>query len=634
MDITEVLQKYWGYSSFRPMQEDIIRSVIEGNDTLALLPTGGGKSVCFQVPALAMEGMCVVVSPLIALMKDQVVNLQAVNIPAAAIYTGMSTREIEAILRDCERGIYKFLYLSPERLKSELLKNSIQRMHVNLLAVDEAHCISQWGYDFRPPYLEIAEIRKLIGSKVPVLALTATATREVVKDIQYRLNFSKERVFQKSFARDNLYYLVIKEDNKYARLLRVMNTMKGTGLVYVRNRKKTVEIAEFLQQHGVSADYYHAGLDVHTRDAKQQAWKTDQTRVIVCTNAFGMGIDKPEVRFVIHMDIPNSLEAYFQEAGRAGRDGKKAYAAILYNKADLLDLERNFDISFPTEPEIQQVYDSLYNYYRVPMGEGEGLSNDFNIADFCSRYKLPMVKVYHAMDFMERAGIFFLTDPVRNSSKVNFLLSGQDLYRFQDRYEKYRAIIDIMLRMYQGLFTSYVPIRESDIARKAEITEQEVIAILQYLHQQQVLIYEQQGNMPKLIFLESRRMKNYVKMPNEVYAHRKKVMRKQLDAVINYVVCENKCRSRLLLDYFGEKNGSKCGGCDVCLQEKKQKNEEKKFQQIMDEILLLLDKGPMSLTEVEKKINALPQEVVNVVRYLRSKEIVKKNSQSMFEKNK
>ena len=633
VNLKDILAKYWGYSDFRPLQEDIVRSVVDGNDTLALLPTGGGKSICFQVPAMAMEGMCVVVSPLIALMKDQVVNLQSKGIAAAAIYTGLPYRTIEKILRDSEKGEYKLLYLSPERLQSELLKNSIKNMKINLLAVDEAHCISQWGYDFRPPYLEIANIRNIIGQQVPVLALTATATEDVVKDIQYRLQFKQERVYQKSFARDNLNYLVIKEENKYARLLRVMKSVQGTGIVYVRNRKKTKEIAEFLQQQGISADYYHAGLDIKTRESKQEAWKNDVIRVIVCTNAFGMGIDKPEVRFVIHMDIPNSIEAYFQEAGRAGRDGKKAYAAILYNKADLLDLERNFEMQFPPKQEIVEMYDNLFQYFRIPVGEGNGLSFDFDIADFCNRYQKNMVSVYHSMDFLERSGWIFFTDPIRNSSKINLLVSDDELYAFFAKYEKYAVFIKVLLRMYQGLFTTYVPIKESDIAAKMNIGENQVVEILNTLHQKKILVYEPQGDLPKIVFMTCRKKKNYIKIPQQVYDNRKKVLRKQLDAMINYVVSDSKCRSRMLLEYFGEKTEKKCGGCDVCIAEKKQQNSDKRMQKTAEKILILLDSGPKTLEEIQKNINALPEDIIKVVRYLQAKEVVSKNLHLKFEKN-
>src|SRR6195952_4455254 len=401
MTIHQILKQYWNHDAFRPMQEEIITSVLLGNDTLALLPTGGGKSVCFQIPAMAKEGICIVVSPLIALMKDQVENLKVKGIEAVSIVSGMSKREIDVALDNCVYGAVKFLYLSPERLLSELVQERIRYMKVNLIAVDEAHCISQWGYDFRPPYLHIADLRD-IHPEVPILALTATATADVRDDIQEKLLFKQTNVFTKSFERKNISYVVQHQENKIQRLLDVVKGVKGTGIVYVRSRKETFEISQILNQHGYSADYYHAGLPAEQRSAKQEAWKTSQTRIIVATNAFGMGIDKPDVRFVIHKDLPESLEAYYQEAGRAGRDEQKAYAVLLYNYADRLKQEKKFELNFPSVAEIKQVYHALGNYYQLVYEAGEGLSFDLDLGDFCSRFKLDVIKTINALKFLEQ----------------------------------------------------------------------------------------------------------------------------------------------------------------------------------------------------------------------------------------
>lgn len=422
MNIHNILAKYWGYHSFRPLQEEIITSVLQGNDTLALLPTGGGKSVCFQVPALVQEGVCIVISPLIALMKDQVDNLQKKGISAIAITSAMHKREIDIAFDNCVYGNIKFLYLSPERLITPIAQARIQKMKVSLIAVDEAHCISQWGYDFRPSYLEIAKLREL-QPKVPVLALTATATPEVVKDIQEKLRFKKANVLQKSFERKNLAYVVIGEEDKLSRLLKVVNNVGGTGVVYVRNRKKTQEVAAFLQKNKIPADFYHAGLTPGERSQKQDSWIKNKTRVIVATNAFGMGIDKPDVRFVVHLDLPDSLEAYFQEAGRAGRDEGKAYAVMLYNEADINDLKSNVEMSFPSVEEIRQTYQALANYYQLAVGSGEGAAFDFDISELCRNYKLEPVTVFNSIRFLEKEGYISATEAVYQPSRINFTLN-------------------------------------------------------------------------------------------------------------------------------------------------------------------------------------------------------------------
>ncbi|MDR1878179.1 MAG: RecQ family ATP-dependent DNA helicase [Bacteroidales bacterium] len=616
MEIKAILQRYWHYSSFRDLQEDIIRSALSGKDTLALLPTGGGKSICFQVPAMAMEGVCIVVSPLIALMKDQVENLVQKGITAACIHSGLHTREIELILTECIQGKTKFLYLSPERLKNKLLQNCVREMQVCLLVVDEAHCISQWGYDFRPPYLEIAAFRKLIVPAVPVLALTATATEEVIKDIQFQLDFREENVFRKSFHRENLTYFVFKEENKLGRLLQIIKRTPGTGIVYVRNRRKTQEIADFLNRNNISADFYHAGLDVGLRDDKQNRWKQEKIRVIVATNAFGMGIDKANVRFVVHFDIPDNMEAYFQEAGRGGRDEKRAYAVLLYEENDITELYYNFETSYPPVETIQSVYQALCNFFRIPVGNGEGAGFDFNMTDFIKTYKFSSLVVYNSLIFIERAGFIALTDAVRNPSKVYIPLSREDLYRFQVANEKYDNFIKLLLRSYGGLFSLFVPIRENELARRARLPLEAVVAALNYLNSQQVIIYQPQTENPHITFLQNRVDANHVFLSRRVYDDRKQIAKKRLDAMLKYITSEVKCRNKLLLEYFGERHVHRCGKCDVCLRHNREELSEEEFDFLQKEIQRLSQDGEQNIDYLIDKLHYPREKIIQVVRWL------------------
>ncbi|MCQ2264706.1 MAG: ATP-dependent DNA helicase, partial [Bacteroidales bacterium] len=463
--IRKILKDNWGYDQFRPLQEDIILSVMNGDDTLALLPTGGGKSICFQVPGLALDGLCMVVSPLIALMKDQVANLQKRGIKAAALYSGMSKHDIELVLNNCAFDPeYKFLYVSPERLKTDSFRATLSHLKVGLIAIDEAHCISQWGYDFRPPYLEIAEIRNFFP-EVPVLALTATATPEVVKDIQDKLHFPKYNVFQKSFKRDNLTYYVVKEEDKNNRMLRIMKRYQGTGIVYVRNRRKTQETAEFLQRNGITADFYHAGLDGATRDRKQDDWMHDKTRVIVSTNAFGMGIDKPDVRFVIHIDIPDTLEGYFQEAGRGGRDEKESVAIMLYDDSDIRELKRNFELTFPPIEAIRKVYAVLCQHYGIALGSGEGMTYPFKLGELLKPAAMNMVAVYNSIKFLEKMGIVYLNEDGKKTSQLSMNFGGDQLTNYENKHPENSELVKLILRPYSGLFTRYVNIDEAQIAQ-------------------------------------------------------------------------------------------------------------------------------------------------------------------------
>ena len=566
--IHRILKQYWGYDEFRPLQEDIILSVLEGRDTMALLPTGGGKSICFQVPALALGGLCIVVSPLIALMKDQVENLRKRHIKACAIFSGMNHEKISDTIDNClfDKEM-RFLYVSPERLKTDLFRINLQRMPVKMIAVDEAHCISQWGYDFRPPYLEIAEIRKYFP-KVPVLALTATATPEVVRDIQQKLNFPKENVFQKSFKRDNLTYYVIKEQDKQGRMLRIIERYQGTGIVYVRNRRKTRETAEFLQRHGISADFYHAGLDGPTRDRKQQEWMDGKTRIIVSTNAFGMGIDKPDVRFVIHIDIPDTLEGYFQEAGRGGRDLQPSIAVMLYDDSDLRELHRNFQTAFPPLEFIQHVYKDLCNTFRIAMGSGREESYPLDITEFALQHQYNPLEVYNAIRLIEKTGAIQYDEGSYTPAKLLFTATRTELESFEKdpRYARAVPFIHLLLRSYSGLFSEYAIIDEKEIARRAECSPKVAVDRLNYLTRMGLVDYQPATSLPKLLFVTDRVDEKHLFYDSSVYFKRKEVAEKRLKSVLHFVMHERTCRSQLLLAYFGEKGSTPCGKCDICLR--------------------------------------------------------------------
>lgn len=564
MDSLEILRKYWKYDSFRPLQSDIIASVLAGRDTLALMPTGGGKSLCFQVPAMQMDGLCIVVTPLIALMKDQVENLKARGIKAEAVFSGMSKREVDIAFDNCIYGPVKFLYLSPERLSTELAQERIRHMNVNLYAIDEAHCISQWGYDFRPPYLQLILLREL-HPQVPILALTATATAKVVDDIQDKLGFRVHHVLRKSFVRQNLAYMTLEEEDKLGRMLRIIRTVGGSGIVYVRNRRETQETARMLVNEGVSASYYHAGLDTPERGKRQEAWKKNQTNVIVATNAFGMGIDKPDVRFVIHLDIPESLEAYYQEAGRAGRDGKKSFAVMLYHESDKILLMNNLEKSFPSVQEIKQVYHLLANYYQLAYGAGEELILDFDIGDFCNRYKLDAVKTLNALKFLERDGWIAVSEAVYIPSRLRFEVDNQSLYKFQVEHANYDGFIKTILRAYGGAFDHYIPIREADFSQKLGRPYMDVVNTLRHLNEQGIIHYIPQTDSPQLHYLRARVDSKHLHIDSAHIAERKQTKTAQVNEMLGYLE-RNQCRSMQLLAYFDERNSVACGVCDVCLR--------------------------------------------------------------------
>lgn len=617
MNIQAILQQYWGFSSFRPLQEEIICSVLGGHDTLALLPTGGGKSLCYQVPGMAAKGLCIVVTPLIALMKDQVHNLKSKGIKAVGVYHGLSRLEMEIALDNCIFGEVKFLYLSPERLATEMMQARLPRMNVNLLAVDEAHCISQWGYDFRPPYLKIAEVRQFI-SNTPVLALTATATPQVVEDIQRNLGFKTRLVYQKSFERKNLAYVVLDEEDKQNRLLKICNKVNGPGIVYVRNRRKTRELANFLIRNKVSADFYHAGLTAPERDKKQNDWMKEKSRVIVSTNAFGMGIDKPNVRFVVHMDLPDSPEAYFQEAGRAGRDGKKAYAVLLFNKSDIIELGFNHERSYPPIDFIKKIYNSLGNYFQMAIGSGRDTSVPFNLTGFSENYSFNPTLVFNALKFLEKEGYIAISEALANPSRIFINSDREELYRFQVASPDYDTFIKVLLRSYTGLFSEYVKISESDIAKRANITREEVIKRLLWLKKMNLLQYEQQNELPVLTFVEDRLKVEDLRISPEVYHQRKQFSFDRVEAVKKYVVTNTRCRSNMLLAYFGEIKSDRCGHCDVCLEINRAEVSDKEFDLLLTEIKTLLQNQTMSTNELINKItlNLHEQKVLKVLKWL------------------
>ncbi|NGM60338.1 RecQ family ATP-dependent DNA helicase [Sphingobacterium sp. SGG-5] len=593
MTIHSALKQYWGYDTFRPLQEDIIHAVLQGKDTLALMPTGGGKSICFQVPALVQEGICIVVSPLIALMKDQIEHLHAKGIEALAIYSGMSYREIDIALDNCIYGKIKFLYIAPERLHSDLVKERIRYMKVNLFAIDEAHCISQWGYDFRPSYLQLNQLREL-HPKVPVLALTATATPRVVEDIQQQLQFKALHVLKASFARPNLAYMALDEENKMGRMLRVINKMGGAGIVYVRNRRETQEVARYLVNHGIPADYYHAGLAIKEREHKQDAWSSGKVRIIVATNAFGMGIDKADVRFVIHLDIPDSMEAYYQEAGRAGRDGKKAFPVLLFQQEDRDRLWSSFLSSFPPIPFIQQVYHQLHNYYQIAYGAGKDLTVDFDVVDFAKKYELDMMQTISALKFLARAGWLTLSDAVFIPSRVKFEVDFQELYKFQVQSAKYDPLIKTMLRSYGGIFDFYVPIHEYEFARKLKVSYATVVDMLQSLQKQELLSYLKSTDQPQLQFLQSRVDYKNLYIDTDFIEEQKQIKEEQIKAIYHYLDTKG-CRSQALLRYFGEEDSEPCGACDHCLIQKHNYQQEQKIEQ---QIRMLLLENPRQLHDL------------------------------------
>ncbi len=595
----EILQKNWGHAAFRPLQEDIVRTVLDGRDALALLPTGGGKSICFQVPALCKPGICLVVSPLVALMKDQVANLKKRGIRAAAIYSGMSNREIDIAFENACNGGFKLLYLSPERLQTDMALARIERMDVNLLAVDEAHCISQWGYDFRPPYLEIAEIRRLIP-KTPVIALTATATPEVVEDIQKKLLFKTgSQVFQQSFQRTNLSYSVIYErpEDKLAKLLDITKSVGGSAIVYARNRRQTREVAEFLLKNKVSADFYHAGLDYETRSKKQEDWTASRTRIMACTNAFGMGIDKPDVRLVVHLDLPDTLEAYFQEAGRGGRDGKKSYAVLLFDDKDAEKLRQLFELSFPEIHELRQVYQMLGSYTQQAVGSGAGESYDFSFEHFCEKWKLEPLPALAALKVLQQEGWVSLSDSVMKTSSLRVTATRDEIYNYQLKNPALENLIKTLFRAYDGLTEDYASISEGYMANWMKLKTEDVERQLNFLHKEGLVDYSPAKDKPQLTFTRDRIPYQNLTIDPERFSFRKKRAAFRLESAIRYAE-RRECRSVQLLRYFGEKDAPDCGICDVCTGRNKPELMGQQFGFFEQKILQAIDKQPVTVQEL------------------------------------
>lgn len=581
----EILKTNFSYDQFREPQLDIINSILDGKDTLALLPTGGGKSICFQVPALMQEGICIVISPLVALMKDQVFQLKQRDIKAAAIFSGLSYNEIDRVLDNCQFGYYKFLYVSPERLKTDIFIERFKLMNVNLIAVDEAHCVSQWGFDFRPPYLEIAEIKKY-HPKIPVVALTATATTRVQNDIIEKLEFKKNfSVFKKSFLRENISFVVRNEAAKYPKLLDIISTLKGSGIVYVRSRNKTKDVAEYLQKNKISADFYHAGLKHDERHNKQDSWIKNKTQVIVCTNAFGMGIDKADVRFVIHLDIPESLEAYYQEAGRAGRDGKLSYAALLYNQNDIDSLEQKKDDKFPSVENIKKVYNSICNYFKIAVGSGKMRTYDFDMYSFSKLFNIEMSLTYNCLKILEQENYMQLSESIFMPSRVVFRVEKLDLYKFQVANAEYDFVIKALLRNYGGIIDHYSKINEKQLATQLKITVNQLINQLNFLQKNKILTYITAKDEPSITLLEERLHEDYLRINTQYINERKKINDDQIKAILHFVKQDKKCRQSIICSYFGENNVVNCNRCDVCLEANKKLYRTEDFKTAKDFIL-------------------------------------------------
>lgn len=626
-DALKILIKYWGHTSFRPLQEDIINSVLSNNDTLALLPTGGGKSIAFQVPALMKDGICIVVSPLIALMKDQVQNLKKNGISAGAIYSGMHLDEIESVYNKCIYDKFKFLYVSPERLETDAFRHLVAQLNVNLLAIDEAHCISQWGYDFRPPYLKIAEIRSLM-TNTPILALTATATPNVVIDIMDKLEFKSHNILRASFARKNLSYGIFKENDKPYKLLSLLKNIRGSSIVYVRSRKKCRELSEILNKNNIKSTYYHAGLNARERAKRQEMWSLNQTRVIVSTNAFGMGIDKSDVSLVIHYDLPDSIESYFQEAGRAGRDGKAANGIVLYNNEDINNSIKRLKGSFPEISQIKKVYNALGNYFHIPEGSGKDIGFDFNLVEFCSNFNLKIIETYNAIKILEREGFIYFIESSGQYSQIKVNLKKGDLYRFQVENPGSDRLIKEMLRSYSGVFTEFVNINENLIANRTEMERKDVVTKLNYLDNLKVIKYIPVKLSPQIVFTSERLGLKNIELHQDNYKHLKIAAEKRLQSLLDFLSNSLQCRSQQLLSYFGEKKSQRCGICDVCSRKSEVMVNDIEFELISNFIKEELSHNNLHLYELvartakfnENDVIATLQWLIDNNKVLRTKE--------------
>ena len=611
MTYEEILKEYWGYDHFRGIQREIIESIGSGRDTLGLMPTGGGKSITFQVPALAQEGVCIVVTPLIALMKDQVQHLRLRGIKATAVYSGLTHQEILVALDNCILGDYKFLYVSPERLSTDIFIQKLRHMTVSFITVDEAHCISQWGYDFRPSYLQIARIRKEVPH-APILALTATATPQVVQDIQEKLEFRKvcqtegneESVFRMSFYRDNLSYLVRYTEDKQGELLHILSKTTGSAIIYVRNRKSTKEIATLLQEQGYTATFYHAGLSNTEKDLRQKAWQSDDIRIMVATNAFGMGIDKPDVRLVVHLQLPDSPETYFQEAGRGGRDGQRAWAVLLYHKGDRTKLLKHVPEAFPEKDFIRQIYEHLAYYFQMAMGDGFMVTREFNLEEFCIRFRHHPVQTHSALQILSQTGLIEYTEETENNSRLKFTVRRDDLYH-QDMTPMQEDVIRAVLRSYTGVFADYVYIEEDLLQHTTGYTQQQVYESLMSLSRQGVIHYIPRKHTPYITYLQKRVEMDKIPFPASIYDDKKARLQNRIQAMIQYAESADTCRSTLLLRYFGEEKAEPCGHCDVCLAKKKETLSEKNIRTTIQGVLEILKDGkPHSQTELGRSLPA------------------------------
>ncbi|MDB4334881.1 RecQ family ATP-dependent DNA helicase [bacterium] len=626
----KTLKKYWGYDSFRSKQDIIIKSIGEGKDTIGLLPTGGGKSITFQIPALTKDGVCIVVTPLVALMKDQVANLKKRGIKALAVHSGLTFPEINIAYDNCVYGNFKFLYLSPERLSTPQFLEKLPHFNVSMLVIDEAHCISQWGYDFRPSYLKISELREHLP-EVPILALTATATPEIADDIQERLLFKEKNLIQKSFERKNIAYIVRQADDKQEQLIKIIKSVPGCGIVFVRNRKKTREYTQLLRDNGISAHYFHAGLANKTKDQRQKEWMEGTVQVMVCTNAFGMGIDKPDVRSVVHMDVPDSLEAYFQEAGRAGRDEKKAYAVLLWSNADKTQLKRKSTITYPDKEVIFRVYEALGNFFQLAVGFGAGMVYDFNIVKFCKTFKFNAITVINSLKILQRAGYLEFSEEIELPSRLHFTVHRDELYKYHESNSEYEEAMKVLLRSYSGTFSDYVNINEEILSRRANMSRETIYQFLSKLNHLKIAHYIPQKKTPLLNFTRDREEIKYIKLLKEVYQDRKEQYQKRIEEVIHYGETSHICRSKLLVTYFGQKQENGCGICDVCLAKKKKNLSGDKSDKIEKQILEFLME-PKTTDQILNHIKTNEDNALKIINWLADNGVIFQNDDEDWEK--
>ncbi len=612
----EILLKYWGYSSFRENQEEIIKMIINNKDTLALLPTGGGKSICYQIPSLIMDGICIVVSPLISLMKDQVEDIKSKGIKAIAITSDLDFKEVDIALTNCIFGGYKFLYISPEKLQNELVQSKISEMNVNLIAVDEAHCISEWGHNFRPSYRNISLIRE-IHPNSPVIALTATATKDVVSDIQENLDFKKPNLVQSSFYRENLSYIVIKEQDKKRKLINILNKIHGSAIVYVKSRKDCEKISKILVENNISANYYHAGLNIDQRNKRQENWKKSKSRVMVATNAFGMGIDKSDVRLVIHFHIPSTIESYFQETGRAGRDEKESFAVLLYNSTDEKYLRDFVELHFPSVKEIKECYQNLANHFQIAVNNGGEEKFDFDLSDYSEKYKTNSLRTYNILRYLEKENYLKLQNIYNNSSKIHVKMEHSELYKFQISNKYFDPYIKLLLRSYSGLFEDFVNINETLLAGRSKTNENKIIEVLKKLQELEVLDYLPKKQVTQIIYLQNRVDEKYLNLSEDKQKENKDSEIKRMNFILNYCNQNSACRTEILLSYFGEHQNFRCGKCDICRKRNKLEISDLKFAKIKKQVLIILSEESKTLIEICDLIKDFREEkIIKVINFL------------------